>query len=231
MKSFNGENITPTGSRNFGCLVSGKMTVTKIKHSLAPYSPKWEKDVRNKVEVHLQEGISRQKTVMSVKSDWQEKLLTVRRGKPRNISDEEDHNDTCLQQESSDIEPGGSLVDSAMDTDNRNNLILRGLLSFYSEPNQCTWSCRSYRVSWYQHWQPNRRWKLRREWWSFQEFHTRKYAKPETLSWWCRRDIRDPILKAFPCENRSPSCVHRFHCSKNMALATVKFQKNSQFGH
>ena len=24
MKSFNGENITPTGSRNFGCLVSGK---------------------------------------------------------------------------------------------------------------------------------------------------------------------------------------------------------------
>lgn len=40
------------------------------------------------------------------------------------ISDEEDQSDACIQQESNNIEHGGSLVDSAMDTGNRNSFIL-----------------------------------------------------------------------------------------------------------
>ncbi|KAI5391501.1 hypothetical protein KIW84_076351 [Lathyrus oleraceus] len=114
MKSFNGENITPTGSRNFGCLVSGKNDSDEDQTQFGSLLVKMRKDVRNKGEVHLQESISRQKTVMSVKS-----ILTGE------IIDSSGSND---------IEHGGSLVDSAMDTDNRNNLILRG--RFRSTVNQ-----------------------------------------------------------------------------------------------
>ncbi|KAI5437616.1 hypothetical protein KIW84_023648 [Lathyrus oleraceus] len=95
MKSFNGENITPTGSRNFGCLVSGKNDSDEDQTQFGSLLAEMRKSCENSVR------------------------------QAENISDEEDQNDACLQQESSDIEPSGSLVDSVMDTDNRNSLILR----------------------------------------------------------------------------------------------------------
>ncbi|CAK8569820.1 unnamed protein product [Lathyrus sativus] len=134
MKSFNGEKHTPMGSGNFGCSVSVKNDGDKDQTQFGSLVVKMRKDVRNKGEAHLQESLSRQKTVISV-----ERILTgenidspVRQAKM--ISDEEDQSDACIQQESNNIEHGGSLVDSAMDTDNRNSFILGGC--FRSTVNQ-----------------------------------------------------------------------------------------------
>ncbi|KAI5393445.1 hypothetical protein KIW84_060540 [Lathyrus oleraceus] len=134
MKSFNGEIITPTGSRNFGCLVSGKNDSDKDQTQFGSLLVEMRKDVRNKGEVHLQESLSRQKTVMSVESILTGEIIDSSVRQAEKISDEEDQNDACLQQESNDIEHGGSLVDSAMDMDNRNSLVLRGC--FRSTVNQ-----------------------------------------------------------------------------------------------
>lgn len=108
MKSFNGEKLTPTGSGNFGCLVSGKNVADKDQAQFGSLLIKMRKDVRNKGEAHPQEII----------------VSPVRQAET--ISDEEDQSDACLQQESNNIEHGGSLIDSAMDMDNRNSLVLRG---------------------------------------------------------------------------------------------------------
>ncbi|XP_058725074.1 protein EARLY FLOWERING 3-like [Vicia villosa] len=108
MKSFNGEKLTLTGSGNFGCLVSGKNVGDKDQTQFGSLLIKMRKDVKNKGEAHLQEII----------------VSPVRQAEM--ISDEEDQSDACLQQESNNMEHGGSLIDSAMDMDNRNSLVLRG---------------------------------------------------------------------------------------------------------
>ncbi|KAL5071721.1 hypothetical protein RYX36_022608 [Vicia faba] len=125
MKSFNGETLTPTGSGNFGCLVSGNVG-DKDQTQFGSLLVKMRKDVRNKGEAHLQESLSTQKTVMPVERLSTGEIIDSPVRQAEKISDKEDQRDACLQQESNYVEHGGSLVDSAMDMDNRNSLVLRG---------------------------------------------------------------------------------------------------------